>query len=598
MTRFRAFCVTSRGRILHPDVSVVESMEPLLIALIVVLLIAGLVFSRVAPALLFTLAAAACVLAGSIDMQMVLAKATNDGLVTLLLLVMVSIGLERLPWLLTLSSRLVKGALPTTLVSLSGITMLFSAFVNNTAVVATLAGTLRKTPYHPASKILLPISYAAILGGTLTLIGTSTNLIVSSFLEDMTGEGIPFFAFLPVALPAALAGLIAMLVMHRVLPSSSEGPLQVNDFLIEMVVADDSRLVGKTVMENGLRDLGELFLVELVREGRLLTPVSPEELLEAGDRLIFSGDVSRVGILERFHGLSSFAIDQGLLGTNLTEVVLLPGAPVVGRTIKDSAFRSRFDAAVVGVRRDGERLSGRLGNITLRAGDSLMLAVGPDFQKRSNLARNFLITDSSVASHSLSTGKSLVVTGGLFAAIACSIAQWLPLATGLMFLLLLMLWLKLFTTAELRRRFPFEIWLIVSSALAISQAVMESGLMSHVMDALSPAIAAVPPLAMLVAIYILTLVMTELMTNNAAAALMFPLGYAVAVTSGLDPMAFVMAVALGGSASFLTPYGYTTNLMVQNLGGYTRGDYVRFGWLVSLAYSAVVLALLPRVFPF
>ena len=383
-----------------------------------------------------------------------------------------------------------------------------------------------------------------------------------------------------------------------ILPSSSEGPLQVNDFLIEMVVADDSRLVGKTVMENGLRDLGELFLVELVREGRLLTPVSPEELLEAGDRLIFSGDVSRVGILERFHGLSSFAIDQGLLGTNLTEVVLLPGAPVVGRTIKDSAFRSRFDAAVVGVRRDGERLSGRLGNITLRAGDSLMLAVGPDFQKRSNLARNFLITDSSVASHSLSTGKGLVVTGGLFAAIACSIAQWLPLATGLMFLLLLMLWLKLFTTAELRRRFPFEIWLIVSSALAISQAVMESGLMSHVMDALSPAIAAVPPLAMLVAVYILTLVMTELMTNNAAAALMFPLGYAVAVTSGLDPMAFVMAVALGGSASFLTPYGYTTNLMVQNLGGYTRGDYVRFGWLVSLAYSAVVLALLPRVFPF
>jgi len=572
-------------------------MEPTLIALIVATLIVMLIFSRLSPALLFTAAMAACVLVGTIDMQTVMSKATNEGLVTLLLLLMVSIGLERLPWLLALSNKAVKGSLPKTLLSLSGMTMLFSAFVNNTAVVATLAGTLRKNPYHAASQILLPISYAAILGGTLTLIGTSTNLIVSSFLEDVTGEGIAFFAFLPVALPAAIAGLLAMLLMYKVLPRSDQDGLPFNEFLIEMVVGDDSRLIGKSVAENGLRDLGELFLVELVREGRLLTPVSPGELLEAGDRLIFSGDVSKVGILERFHGLRSFAIDQGLLGTNLTEVVLLPGAAVIGQTIKESEFRSRFDAAVVGVHRDGERLSGQLGNITLRAGDSLMLAVGPDFQKRSNLSRNFLVVDSSVASHSLSSGKSFAVAAGMFMAVGCSVLGWVPLATGLMFLLLLMLALKLFSTAELRRRFPFEMWLIVSSALAISQAVMDSGLMGSAMSFLSPLLGSVPPLMMLVIVYVLTLAMTELITNNAAAALMFPLGYSLAVATGLDPMAFVMAVALGGSASFLTPYGYTTNLMVQNLGGYTRADYLRFGWLVSLTYSAVVLTLLPRVFP-
>jgi di/tricarboxylate transporter len=477
-------------------------------------------------------------------------------------------------------------------------TMLFSAFVNNTAVVATLAGTLRKNPHHAASQILLPISYAAILGGTLTLIGTSTNLIVSSFLEDLTGSGIAFFAFLPVALPAAMAGLAAMLLMHRVLPASNEAYAQTHDFLIEMVVADDSRLVGNTVLENGLRDLGDLFLVELVRQGRLMTPVMPDEYLEAGDRLIFSGDVTKVGILERFHGLRSFALDQGLLGTNLTEVVLLPGAPVVGLTIKQSEFRSRFDAAVVGLHRDGERLSGKLGNISLRAGDSLMLAVGADFQKRSNLSRNFLIVDNSVASHSLSTAKSVITAVGMTAAVGCSIAGWVPLSTGLMFLLLLMLSLKLFSAAELRRRFPFEMWLIVSSALAISQAVLNSGLMETAMLGLSPLLAELSPMMMLVLIYALTLAMTELMTNNAAAALMFPIGYSIAVTAGFEPMAFVMAVALGGSASFLTPYGYATNLMVQNLGGYSRQDYIRFGWLVSLAYSTVVLLLLPRVFPF
>ena len=575
-----------------------EKMEQALIALIVVALIGCLIFSRWSPPLLFSAAMAACVMVGSIELSTVMAKATNEGLVTLLLLLMVSLGLERLPWLLSLSHYVVRRSLPKTLLGLSGMTMLFSAFVNNTAVVATLAGTLRKNPYHAASQILLPISYAAILGGTLTLIGTSTNLIVSSFLEDLTGSGIAFFAFLPVALPAAMAGLAAMLLMHRVLPASDEAYAQTQDFLIEMVVADDSRLVGNTVLENGLRDLGDLFLVELVRQGRLMTPVMPDEYLETGDRLIFSGDVTKVGILERFHGLRSFALDQGLLGANLTEVVLLPGAPVIGLTIKQSEFRSRFDAAVVGLHRDGERLSGKLGNIALRAGDSLMLAVGADFQKRSNLSRNFLIVDNSVASHSLSTLKSIITAVGMTAAVGCSIAGWVPLSTGLMFLLLLMLSLKLFSAAELRRRFPFEMWLIVSSALAISQAVLNSGLMETAMLGLSPLLAELSPTMMLVLIYAVTLAMTELMTNNAAAALMFPFGYSIAVTTGLEPMAFVMAVALGGSASFLTPYGYATNLMVQNLGGYSRQDYIRFGWLVSLAYSSVVLLLLPRVFPF
>ena len=572
-------------------------MEPVLIALIVAALIAMLIFSRLPPALLFTLAMSACVLVGAVDIKTVLAKATNEGLVTLILLLLVSIGLERLPWLLSLSNRLVSRSLPSTLLSLSGLTMLFSAFVNNTAVVATLAGALRKNPHHPASQILLPISYAAILGGTLTLIGTSTNLIVSSFLEDVTGSGIAFFAFLPVALPAALAGLVVMMMARGALPRAPREALPVNDFLIEMEVADDSRLIGKSIAANGLRDLGDLFLVEVVREGRLLTPVSPDEQLEVGDRLIFSGDVSSVGLLERFHGLRSFALDEGLLGSNLTEVVLLPGATVIGQTIKQSEFRSRFDAAVVGVHRDGERLSGRLGDITLRAGDSLMLAVGPDFQKRSNLSRNFLVVDDTVSSHSLPAGKGLAVALSMVLAIALSVMGWLSLATGLMFLLLIMLGLGLLSAADLRRRFPFEIWLIVASALAVSQAVLDSGLMANTMDFLSPLLISLPPVVMLILVYLLTLFLTEVMTNNAAAALMFPVGYTVALTAGLEPMAFVMAVALGGSASFLTPFGYTTNLMVQNLGGYSRGDYVRFGWPVSLAYSTVVLMLLPRVFP-
>ena len=224
-----------------------------------------------------------------------------------------------------------------------------------------------------------------------------------------------------------------------------------------------------------------------------------------------------------------------------------------------------------------------------------MLAVGPDFPKAQQPEPQFLVVDDTVSSHSLPAGKGLAVALSMVLAIALSVMGWLSLATGLMFLLLIMLGLGLLSAADLRRRFPFEIWLIVASALAVSQAV-DSGLMANTMDFLSPLLISLPPVVMLILVYLLTLFLTEVMTNNAAAALMFPVGYTVALTAGVEPMAFVMAVALGGSASFLTPFGYTTNLMVQNLGGYSRGDYVRFGWSVSLAYSTVVLVLLPRFF--
>ncbi len=575
-----------------------NNIEQWLTGVSVLLLMITLIFTRVSAAILFTSAIMVCVLVGSIDLDEALSKATNESLVTLLLLILVSVGLERLPWLISASIRAQKRSLRKSLLSLSTMTMLCSAFVSNTAVVATLAGTLRKAPKQVASKLLLPISYSAILGGTLTLIGTSTNLIVSSFLEDLTGQGLDFFAFLPVALPAASACLVVILLTCHFLPSRSDEELPVADFLIEMIVSEDSRLIGNTIFDNGLRDLGDLFLVEIVRKGRLMTSVTPQHRIEAGDRLIFSGDVSRVGVLERFHGLRSFALDQGLLGANLTEVILLPSAAILGKSIKQAQFRSRFDAAVVGLRRDGDRLSGKLGNISLRAGDSLMLAVGPDFQKRSNISRNFLVTDRDISSYSLSFFKSFSVGVGILLTIFSAVMGWVPLVVGLLLLLICMLMMGLVSSSDLRRRFPFEMWLIVSSALALSQAVIDSGLMASGLGLIAPMLAEVSPLIVLCVVYVLTLLMTELITNNAAAALMFPFAYSLALASGSDAMPFVMAVALGGSASFLTPHGYTTNLMVQNLGGYTRADYFRFGWPVSLTYSVVVLWLLPRIFPF
>lgn len=547
--------------------------------------------------MVFTSAMLGSFFLGLVDAEIILQKAGNQGLVTLILLMLVSVGLERLPWLAALSAQLVRPSLRLTLLRLSVVTVGFSAFLNNTAVVATLAGVLRKNRLHASSLLLLPLSYAAILGGTLTLIGTSTNLIVSSFYEDATGQGLGFFSFLPVGIAVVIAGIGALLLSARLLPDRGHDELQLEDYLVEAEVLPHSRLIGRSIQENGLRDLGDIFLVEIARGDQLLTAVSPSQRVEAGDKLIFSGDVSKVGLLERFHGLKTFAAAEGLLTANMTEVVVMPNASIQGKTLKDCGFRSRFDAAVVGLRRDGGRLSGKLGVIELQPGDSLMLAVGPDFRARSNLRKNFLIVDDSIGASRLSLPVSLFLTAALVLVIGLSAVGLLSLLKGLAFLLLSILLLRVCSANELRRRFPFEMWLIISSALTISQAMSQSGAVDLLISGLTPVLLSTSPWIAVAAVYGLTLLMTELMTNNAAAALVFPLAYSLALASNSDPMPFVMAVAFGASASFVTPFGYTTNLMVQNLGGYRRRDYIRVGTPVSITYAVAVAVVLPLAFP-
>lgn len=572
--------------------------DQLLTAGLFLVLLGSLIFSDWPASRIFLGAMLAAYFAGLVDTSDVLEKAANTGLVTLILLLLVSVGLEKLSWLNRLSGKLVTPGLNSSLLRIGGVTAVFSAFVNNTAVVATLAQSVRNNRHHPASKLLIPLSYAAILGGTTTLIGTSTNLIVSTFLEDATGQGLAFFDFLVVGLSASAVGLLVILVVVRWLPSDSAESVDINEYVIEAEVGPDSSLIGHTIAENRLRDLDDLFLVELVRDDHLISPVTPSEMIEAGDKLIFSGDIKQVGVLDAFDGLQLFAVEEGLLRENMMEVIVMPNASIEGKTIKQSGFRSMFDAAVVGMRRGGKRLSGKLGNITIHAGDNLMLATGPDFHDRNNLGKNFVVVDDSVNGANTTPLQNGFVTLTLVAVITLATLEIVPLIKGLAFLLVCMLGLGLVRGSELRRRFPFEIWLIIGSALTLSQALTNSGLAAMLSDALHTHLAVLGPHAALVGVYLGALLLTEVMTNNAAAALSFPIAFGLAESFGVSYMPFVMAVAYGASASFLTPYGYTTNLMVQNLGGYSMRDYVRAGLPLSIVYSTVVLVLLPRVFPF
>ena len=571
-------------------------MELWLAGLTLVGLIGALVFSRVNATVLFLIAALFCLISGLVNIDTFWSKTTNEGLVTLVLLILCAVALERLPWLGMLSRTVDSPRLSWSIAKIVAIAAPMSAVLNNTAVVAGLANVLRRSEYHASSRLLLPLSYAAILGGTLTLIGTSTNLIVSSFLEDRRGVGLGFGDFFVISAPVVLFVGLLLVVLARRLPTRENFEAVETEYTLEAEVDSEGALVGRTVEEAGLRALETLYLAEILRDGRKIKPVSPTDILLSGDRLVFTGDVSDVARIDHVEGLSTFAKREGLMQSELTEVLVAPGSILNGRSAKSLGFRARFNAAIVAVQRDGKHVEGRLGELPLSAGDLLVLATGDDFAERKNLSRNFIVLSESLDVRLMDPTAGFLATAALFAIIALAAWGAIPLSLGLLLLLVGFWAADVVSVDDLRRRFPFDIWILVSSALVVADAMVESQFVESVIGSAMPLLSGSAPFLGLVIIFVLTLILTELITNNAAAALMFPVGYALAEASGVDVMPFALAVAFAASGSFLTPYGYATNLIVQNIAGYTRGDYLRFGYPIALVYTVGVLAMLHTIY--
>ena len=569
--------------------------------LLVVIFIAtftGLIKFQQFPERIFALAMFACLGFSFVNTENILSNAVNPGLITLVLLVLASFSLERTSILRRISALMINGSPFGSTVKTLTFTGLASALMNNTAVVAALLSTIKNNKIINPGKLLLPVSYAAILGGTLTLVGTSTNLIVNTMLIERGHPSLGFFDFTFVGLCAAVICFVVILIRQASLPNMLNETLSDQNYLVEAEVSEGSKLVGLTVEENGLRNLDALFLVEIIRQGRLITPVAPDEVVMQGDKLIFSGDVSKVLVLQQFDGLTLYAEKDGLLRDNLTEVVIKPGSAIAGKTLKKAGFRARFDAAVVAIKREGGALSGKLGELIIQPGDVLVLAVGHDFSSRTNLSKNFYILSGKKPDNMLSGWRDSLTLFGFVGVIALSVFSSISLLKALMFYIAILIFCDCLTINEIKRRFPLEIWMIVLGALTLAQALHSSGVALLLAEQIESSLQGYSAYLTLVVIFLLTLVMTELMTNTAAAALMFPIAYSTSIGLELSPLPFVMAVAYAASGSFISPYGYQTNVMVFNAGNYRLVDVVKFGLPVSIAYSTVVLIVLPIVFPF
>jgi len=566
------------------------------VAISLVLLLILLIQNKFRPSMLFGGLAGIYYVFDFISLKDWTSSYTNSSLLVLVLLLVVSIALEKTFLIDYFSKFIIKPNYNQSLVRLGIVTASFSAFLNNTAVVASFMTILKNNKHHLPSKLLIPLSYIAIFGGTMTLIGTSTNLIVNSFVVESGLDSLKMFDFFVVGLLITFFGVITIYFAQSLLPSYPNIDNDIEEHLVEVKVMPNSSLIGKTIKENKLRKLEYLFLLEIQRDDKVISPVSPNEIIEANDRLVFSGDIKHIEIFKTIDGIELCGgVDIRKL--DLVDAIITPESTLIGKQVKEANFRSKFDAAIVSLKRGSLGIS-KIGEEVLHSGDRLVLAVGKDFYTRDNLAKNFYILSNIQQNEKISNYKSIAIIGGFLSVIFFSALSVFSIMKGLLIFLALLIILKVLNLQEIKRRFPYEIFIIVGSSLTISKVVMNSGLATDLASFITSTFGVFGVFGSFIGIYLLTLFLTEIITNNAAAALSFPIAYATALSLGVNPYPFIFAVAFGASASFMMPYGYQTNLMVSSLGGYKVKDFMKIGWIVSLVYSLTVIVFVPLIFGF
>lgn len=571
-----------------------------------------LVFTRVSADLTLMAALALLVISGVLKPASALAGFANPGVITIATLYIVASGLKETGAVQWIARKLLGHPKSTSGAQLRMVapTGVLSAFMNNTAVVAMFIPAIQDWAQRlqiPASKLLLPLSYAAILGGTCTLIGTSTNLVVDGMLQSQLGINLGLFELAWVGVPLLIVGgLFLVLFASRLLPDRgglSEDLEAVREYGVEVEVESPGPLVGKTIAEAGLRALNHGYLAEIDRQGRLITAVEPDRTLQAGDRLYFVGAPECASELRRIHGLraaggSVHKLDIANHQRCLVEVVLGPEFPALGKSVRDSRFRTRFNAVILSVSREGRRVPGKLGDIEFKMGDTLLLEASHDFAEQYKFRRDFLLVSALNDSTPPDFRKAPLALGILLAMVLVSASGLLTIMEAAFIAAGTMIVSRCVTASRARRSVDLPVLVVIAASFALGNAMSETGAAAAIAGALIGNGEDFSPWLAFVMIYVLTALFTEVITNNAAAVLMFPIALALSEQLGVSFLPFAVAVMFAASASFITPLGYQTNLMVYGPGRYRFTDYMRIGVPLSLLVGAISVTLIPVFWPF
>ncbi len=485
-----------------------------------------------------------------------------------------------------------------------------SAFLNNAPVVAMMTPTVidwaRRRGLSP-SRFLIPLSYSSILGSTTTVIGTSTILTVSGLLGQSGLGEIGFFELAPIGVPIAIAGLVFLLYgAPHLLPNRSE-PSEIlgehrREYTASMIVEDQCPLIDQTVEDAGLRHLPGLFLVEIGRAERIITPVGPDELIRAGDRLVFAGVVSTIVELQRIRGLVPATDDEGPAPTRpehrLIEAVISASSPLIHQSIRDASFRTVYDAAVIAVHRNAERVPGKIGEIVLEAGDTLLLQGAPGFLRAHRNSPDFYLVSEIAGTETPRYDRAGIAIGILVLMVLAASLGAYPISIAAFLAAGLLLATRSISGGSARRSVNWSILIVIGASLGIAFAMQKTGAAAAIAGLIALAVGSIGPVAALIVIYLTTLLMAETLHHNAAVALMFPIAVETAHLVGADPRGFVMAVAIAGCCAFASPVAYQTHLIVYGPGGYRFTDFVRVGLPLDAICAAIAITLIPVFWPF
>lgn len=539
---------------------------------------------------------------GAIDDATALSGLSSPATATIALLYIVAGGIAATGAMSWLIDRLIFGR-DGGVTRLASATTAMSAFVPNTPLVALAAPRAvrwARVQGRSASRLLMPLSFASILGGVVTLLGTSTNLVVSDALVRAGQDPLGVFEITPVGLPVAVAGILVLAVTSRWLLRERRAAGDAmrdaaRTFQIQMLVVPGGPLVGQTVEAAGLRHLDGLYLAAVERAARIVT-VRPETRLSDDDRLYFVGDVTRIVDLQDMVGLVSaeqpHMLETEAPGTRLYEAVIGVRSDLAGHTLKSVGFRARYGSAVLAVHRAGEELRGKLGEIQLQTGDVLLVLATPDFGQRWREHADF----SLVAS--LDEPPPPRRTRAWFAGVVFA-AMVLLAATGLLSLFAAsavaaaaMVVGRVLSPSEARYSIDVNVVLTIALSISLGNAAVVSGLAAEIADQIVDLGGSLGDFGLLLMVIVATQLLTEVLSNSGAAALMVPVALGAATASGGEPRDFAIGVLVGASCSFLTPIGYQTNLMVYGLGGYRFFDFTRLGLPLTVSCALVTSTVL------